>query len=138
MVVRARSPTCGAAVNEANHQVTVNPEQEPQGADWVADDERIASVARLLRAYDDAVQPFGVPAVAAVTTRRYVAAVGGTVDLRRAYGHLPRERRVHQRACGRADRLRPGPTDQRQLVTPVASLPPLAEIANRRMRIPLR
>lgn len=67
--------------------------------DWVADDERIASVARLLRTYDDAVQPFGVPAVAAVTTRRYVAAVGGTVDLHRAHGHLPRERRVHQRAA---------------------------------------
>lgn len=67
--------------------------------DWVADDVRIASVARLLRTYDDAVQPFGVPAVAAVTTRRYVAAVGGTVDLHRAHGHLPRERRVHQRAA---------------------------------------
>lgn len=38
-------------------------------------------------------------AVAAVTTRRYVAAVGGTVDLHRAHGHLPRERRVHQRAA---------------------------------------
>ncbi len=35
--------------------------------DWVADDERIASVARLLRTYDDAVQPFGVPVVADVT-----------------------------------------------------------------------
>lgn len=29
--------------------------------EWIADDERIASVARLVRRFDDAMQPFGVP-----------------------------------------------------------------------------
>ena len=36
---------------------------------WVADDERIASVARLVRRYDDTAQDFGLPAVAAAAVR---------------------------------------------------------------------
>ena len=35
--------------------------------DWVADDQRILSVARLVRRYDDAAQGFGLPPVAAAT-----------------------------------------------------------------------
>lgn len=37
--------------------------------EWVADEKRVASVAQLVRAYDDAAQSFGVPAVAHVRRR---------------------------------------------------------------------
>ena len=102
--------------------------------DWVADDERIA-------VWPDSCGP---------TTMRSSRSEFGRrgCDHPKVCRRCRRDRRpssgtwtsAPRTSCsstgrGRADRLRPGPTDQRQLVTPVASLPPLAEIANRRMRI---